>query len=619
MITIVLDNTKSLVDSDIYQPLLYRSMRQQQSFYIKHSENNRINKVKSIVKYYPEVDYEIVVLLDLSKIGESLIEKVYQINNEIITEVFTEVKQAIKIRYIVLDYINGNYMHLEREFLKEIDSLSSSQLENYIFNINKENREITWTQTMNEPEHFSVKALFIEKVLPLAEVDIITLNKLPNEEKEIFYRDIYLKIYGFIDLIAEGIIVEDVTNCCYKELPIYKLNIDLNYEAIEETAKRYWLNLENEEKNIDLSSFEKIEQVPVFLTDEKETILHKEIIDSINGVKLNLKPPKVTLFRSKKDLKILEKYIEQANQEYKKQLQKLKSIYGMECRNARDDLNKDFSGLKTVVLERFEVENKIKEEKQCIEKLKRKKTKPLINTQDENTQYDDFLEEKGEKLTSLINNRKNVFSSLKFQLLLVVMYIIFLAILLYIIVAPEQRLNQYIVNTICIVFGVWIAIALWTFVKYKNRIKQAYKTFIKEFSKLFYEATVRQRAGVENVALTRSSIKCEKKIEYLQKLLDRANERIEKADSHKYIVRNHKNFAKLLMGNATLDGSISIQDLDSTYELNINIEQKYRNKAYSFLDYIVFKKYKLSLKNASTSRVAKIENAETYIAYVSIE
>jgi len=131
--------------------------------------------------------------------------------------------------------------------------------------------------------------------------------------------------------------------------------------------------------------------------------------------------------------------------------------------------------------------------------------------------------------------------------------------------------------------------------------------------------TENQRNGTESIQITKKLIKSKKTIKHLQKLLDKSNEQANKMEQHKYIVKDHKNFCKLITRNLVLDGSTSINDLDSTYEIDINESEQYKNKTYSFLDYIVSNKYQLSLKNASTSRVIKIENAETYINYVSIE
>jgi len=619
MVTIVLDNTKSLDNSDIYQPLLYRSMRHEQCFYMKYDEQNRINKIKSIVKYYPELDYEIVVLLDLTKIGESLLEKVYSINTEIISKVFVDVKRAVKIRYIVLDYINGNYIKEEQEFLKNIDYIEDDSMLLYLNSINKSCEYITWTRAIDNIDSVNIKNIFIDKVLPFAEVDIITLNKLPNEEKETFFRDIYLKIYGFIDLIAEGIIQEDTTNCCYKELPIYKLNIDLNYDAIEETAKRYLLNLENEEKKLDMNSFEKIEQVPLFDSNESNENEYEKIINQMNSTKLNLKVPRITLFRHKRDLKTLENYINSAKLEYKNKLKRVKSMYGIECRDVRDDLNKDFNSLKMVTKERFEVENKIKEEQSKIEKLKYQKTKPLIYDLEEQQQYDEFLKEQKDKLFNVINSRKIVLESFWKQCIFVLVYIFLLFILLNTINILKEDLIKYAKNIVAIVCAIWLFAWIILFSIHRMNIKKGYKKFIREFEVLFTKITEQQRNGVKSIQLTRQLIKSKKKIGYLNNLLGKANQKIENVNIHKYMMQDYKNFAKLIMGNNVLDGSVGIKDLDSTYELDVDIMQKYKNKSYSFLDYVVNNKYKLSLKNASTSRVEKKENAETYIAYVSIE
>jgi len=620
MITVVLDATKSLGDSDIYKPLLYRSMRHEKCFYIKSEETGKVNKIKSIIKYYPKNDYEIIVLLDLSQMGESLIEKIYSINSGILADIFTDVKRAVKVRYVVLDYINSNYMKEEYEFLKNIENIQTAEmLAEYLNKIIESPNKVTWPNAMAKVEFFNVKDLFIEKVLPFTEIDIITLNKSPKEEKEEFFRNIYLKIYGFIDLIAEDVIIEDLTTCCYKELPIYNLKIELNEDVVEETSKRYLLNLENEEKKLELNSFEKIEYTALFEEDDQEEKQYRKIINEINQTKLNLTVPKVTLFNNEKDLKRLQSYVEKANSEYKSKSKTLKNIYGKECRNVRDDLNKKFNDIKLEVKERFEVENKIKEEQAKIEQLKYKKSKLIMENKEQYQEYEDYLEKQKSNLERLIQKRKIISESFLVQLIFSIVYILIIFLITRKIYTEEKILYSSMKNIVCIICCIWLVVIFIVSSMHKKKIKKEYKNITKNIQSLFLKITENQRNGTESIQITKKLIKSKKTIKHLQKLLDKSNEQANKMEQHKYIVKDHKNFCKLITRNLVLDGSTSINDLDSTYEIDINESEQYKNKTYSFLDYIVSNKYQLSLKNASTSRVIKIENAETYINYVSIE
>jgi len=620
MITVVLDTTKSLDDSDIYTPLLYRSMRHEKCFYIKSKETSKVNKIKSIIKYYPKNDYEIIVLLDLSQMGESLIEKIYLINSGILSEIFADVKRAVKVRYIVLDYINSNYMKEEYEFLKNIENIQTTEvLADYLNRIIEAPNKVTWPNAMAKVEFFNVKDLFIERVLPFTEVDIITLNKSPKEEKEDFFRKIYLKIYGFIDLIAEDVIVEDLTTCCYKELPIYNLNIELNEDAIEETAKRYLLNLENEEKKLDLSSFEKIEYTSLFEENENEEKEYQKIINEINQTKLNLKVPKVTLFNNDKDLKTLNRYIDIAQKEYKTKTKTLKLMYGSECKNVRDDLNKGFDNVKHEVKERFEVENKIKEEQAKIQELKYKKSKPIMENREQYRKYEEYLGEQKTILEQIIKKRQIVSESFWFQLIFSIIYIFIVFILMRNIYTEKKDLYIGMKNIIIIISCIWIVALIVVSSVHKLKIKNEYKNTSKKLEYLFLKITENQRNGTESIQLARQLIKSQKTIKHLQDMLNKTNEKVEKVGLHKYKIQDYKNFCKLINRDITLDGSVNISDLDSTYEIDINKKECYKNKTYSFLDYIIFNKHQLCFKNANTSRVVKKENAETYITYVSIE
>lgn len=620
MITVVLDTTNSLDDSDIYMPLLYRSMRHEKCFYIKSKETSKVNKIKSIIKYYPKNDYEIIVLLDLSQMGESLIEKIYLINSGILSEIFSDVKRAVKVRYIVLDYINSNYMKEENDFLKNIENIQTTEmLANYLNKIIESPNKVTWPNAMAKVEFFNVKDFFIERVLPLTEVNIITLNKSPKEEKEEFYKNIYLKIYGFIDLIAEDVIVEDLTTCCYKELPIYNLNIELNEDAVEETAKRYLLNLENEENKLDLNSFEKIGYAPLFEENEDEEKEYQKIIDEINQTKLNLKVPKITLFNNNKDLKMLDIYIDKAKSEYAAKAKKLKSMYGTECKNVRDDLNKEISNIKNEVKERFEVENKIKEEQAKIQQLRYKKSKQIMENKEEYRKYEECLREQKNILENRIKKRQIISESFYCQLIFSVIYVFIIFLLMRNIFTENVKLDNCMKNVVVIISIIWI-IALFVVSNiHKLKIKNEYKNTTKMLENLFLKITENQRNGTESIQLARQLIKSQKTIKHLQDILNKTNQDVEKVELHKYKVQDYKNFSKLIIRDIKLDGSVNINDLDSTYEINVDKKDCYKNKAYSFLDYVLFNKYQLCFKNANTSRVIKKENAETYITYVSIE
>ena len=154
---------------------------------------------------------------------------------------------------------------------------------------------------------------------------------------------------------------------------------------------------------------------------------------------------------------------------------------------------------------------------------------------------------------------------------------------------------------------------------HRYKIKKEYKNTIKELEHLFLNTTENQRESVENIQLAKQLIKSQKTIKHLQSLLDNANEQNNNVSLQKANIRNYKNFCELVVPNIILDGSIDVSDLDSSCEINISEKVNYKNKAYSFLDYIVYNKYSISFKNANTSRIVKKENAGTYISYVSIE
>ena len=136
---------------------------------------------------------------------------------------------------------------------------------------------------------------------------------------------------------------------------------------------------------------------------------------------------------------------------------------------------------------------------------------------------------------------------------------------------------------------------------------------------LFIKITENERDGIESIQYTRQLIKSKKTIKHLQELLNKANEQINKLSVHKANIRNHKNFCELINENLSLDGSFATNDLDSSYSIDMNELISYKNKAYSFLDYINYNKYNMALKKANTSKVIKIEKAGTYISYVSID
>jgi len=620
MVTIVVDYTKSLDDSDIYKPLLYRCMRHENCYYIKSEETGKINKIKSIIKYYPKKDYEIVVLVDLSQMGESLIEKIYLINTKILAEIFSDVRRAVKVRYVVLDYINSSYMEEEYQFLNNIEKIQTADMLAYYLNkIIESSNKITWPNAMAKVEFFNVKDLFMEKVLPLTEIDIITLNKLPNEEKEEFLKKNYLKIYGFIDLIAEDVIAEDRTTCCYKELPIYNLKIELNEEAVQETAERYLLNLENEEKKLELDSFEKIEYTAVFEENGNEEKEYQKIINNIKQTKLNLKVPKITLFDNNKDLKMLNIYLDKAKVEYKTKSKYLQSVYGRECKNVRDDVNKEFGSIKKEIKERFEVENKIKEEQAKIEQLKYKKTKPIMENQKEHEEYEENLEKQKNILETLIKKRQIISESFWVQAIFVVLYFLITFVLMKNVYTEIEELSVVMRKILCTILCIWLVALFIVSGIHKMKIKKMYQNINKQLDTLFIKITENQRKGIESIQLTKQLIKSKKTIKHLQNLLDKSNEKVDKVELHKYKVQDHKNFCKLITKDISLDGSVHIEDLNSTYEIDVNKKEEYQNKAYSFLDYVIMNKYQLSLKNANTSRVIKVENSETYITYVSIE
>ena len=140
----------------------------------------------------------------------------------------------------------------------------------------------------------------------------------------------------------------------------------------------------------------------------------------------------------------------------------------------------------------------------------------------------------------------------------------------------------------------------------------------KKLDSLFEKITENQRRGIESIQLTKQLIKSKKIIKHLQNALNKNNEQIDKTELHKNKIQDYKNFCKLITKDISLDGSINIEDLDSTFEIDINKKEGYQNKAYSFLNYVILNKYELPIKNANTSCLTKIENSETYITYVSI-
>lgn len=619
MITVVLDNSTSLDASDIYKPLLYRSMRNECCFYIKSTEIGYIDKIKNIVKYYPKKDYEIIIITDLFQTGESLIEKIYLINHQVLSEVYKDVKRATKVRYLVLDYINGNYLEAERKFITNIESIQTEAgFAEYLNRIKQANNKITWIDEMVNSEFLNVKDFFIEKILPQAEINLIPLNKMPNEERENFIRNLYLKVYGFINLIAENIIEEDLTICCYKEVPIYQLNIELNEKAIEETSKRYRMNLEKEEQELELKFFDKIEYTALF-DDEESNEEYKKVIDEINQMKLKIKQPKVTLFNNSKDLQRLEGYIDSARKIYIDKSKMIKNVYGNECIKVRDDLNKEFKNIKSVVKERFEIENKIKEEKNKIEQLKYKKSKLLMENREELEEYEDCLEKQKIIISNKIRKRKIISGAILGQCIMFLIYIIFLLLTIEISSSNSVNLNNYIINMISILFGLWLVILIGVAVYQKINIKMEYKNSTNKLEKLFLKITQSQREGTESIQLTRQMIKSKRIIKHLESLLEKFNVQVDKIARHQEKIINHKNFSELIIGNLVLDGTVEINDLSSKYMLQIDETESYKNKLYSFMDYIPNNKYSLSLKKANTSKVIKIENAGTYISYVSME
>ena len=620
MITVVLDATTSLGDSEVYKPLLYRSMRNETCFYIENEEVSKVNKIKSIIKYYPKNDYELIILLDLMKIGESLIEKVYQINKTILAEVFSEVKVASKIRYVVLDYINSKYLPEEKAFLKNIENIQTEQeITDYLNQINGADGSITWTEQMANVEFFNVKDLFIERILPRTEIDIITLNKMPSEEKEEFFRNIYLKVYGFINLIADGIIEEDLTLCCYQEIPIYNMTIALNEEVIEECAKRFLVNLENENKKLDLHSFDKIEYTNLFDDNEKEENKTKKVISEMKKAKLQLKVPKIAFINKKKDVRKLEIFIQKAKDEYKYNSDLIKKLHSQECQEVRNALNKKSNYVRSEFKERFEIENKIKEEQEKIEKLKYKKAKLIVENKKENEDYSEYIDEQKILVEDSIDKHTIFLKSFIYQVVFLVLYMF----AIFILIKPDYTLPNEAKTNIYRTFAIICSLNLLIFIVisslYRYAIKKEYKNIIKELERLFFHITENQRESVENIQLAKQLIKSQKTIKHLQTLLENANEQNNNVSLQKANIRNYKNFCELVVPNIMLDGSINVNDLDSSYGINISERVSYKNKAYSFLDYIVFNKYSISFKNANTSRIVKKENAGTYISYVSIE
>ena len=150
-------------------------------------------------------------------------------------------------------------------------------------------------------------------------------------------------------------------------------------------------------------------------------------------------------------------------------------------------------------------------------------------------------------------------------------------------------------------------------------VRKEYKNITKKLENLFLRITETQREGIESIQYARKLIKSKKTIKHLQELLNKANEQTNKLSVHKSNIRNHKNFCNLISENLFLDGSFEAADLDSTFNIDMNELTSYKNKAYSFLDYINYNKYQMSLKKANTSKVIKIEKAGTYISYVSID